>query len=212
MNNSQTIPPLSLILASGSTYKKTVLAKLGLAFESISPDVDETPLPDESPTELVTRLAQSKAQKVCSDLDKKQDDERPQFIIGVDQIAVHNDNVIGKPGDIESAIKQLLNFSGQHVSFLTGICLLRNDKTLETMVEPFDVHFKPLTRRQVIRYIDAEMPLDCAGSFKCEGQGILLFSALSGRDPNALIGMPLIALQELFMRFEIDLFEYIEAV
>lgn len=203
---------LKLTLASASPYKKAVLNKLGIAFEAVSPDIDETPLQNESPEELVTRLARLKALKVWQELSLQKESGQPHYMIGIDQVAVHNNEVLGKPGTRDKAIQQLLRFSNGEVTFLTGICLLTGPDSFEVSVEPYKVCFKNLTKLQITAYIDAESPLDCAGSFKCEGQGILLFSAMQGRDPNSLIGMPLITLQEQFMRFGVDLFDYIGPV
>ncbi|BDX06653.1 Maf family protein [Planctobacterium marinum] len=201
---------IQVTLASGSKYKNDVLSKLGIPFHSVSPNIDESTKSGESPETLVTRLAKAKAEKVLGQSEEQRETSPLRFVIGVDQVAVHKGEIIGKPGNIECAVQQLSNFSAEKVLFITGICLLSSNNQYETHVEPYEVSFKALSQRQIKQYIDAEMPLDCAGSFKCEGQGILLFSALSGRDPNALIGMPLIALQELFLRFDLDLFDYIQ--
>ena len=200
---------LQLILASGSQYKQCVLSKLGIPFNCFSPDIDESQRLNESPENLVSRLACAKAEKAYLELSKHGKTE-PFYVIGVDQVAVHNNNIIGKSGSIEVAIQQLSEFSGHKVTFATGVCLLNHQGRHEVIVEPYEVEFKNLSQNQIIQYVQAEMPLDCAGSFKCEGQGILLFTALCGRDPNALIGMPLIALQELFSKFGVDLFDYIQ--
>lgn len=204
-----TVSKLKLTLASASPYKKAVLSKLGIPFEAVAPDIDETALKNESPEELVTRLATLKALKVWQELSHHKGVEQTHYIIGIDQVAVHNNEVLGKPGTRDKAIQQLMRFSNGEVNFLTGICLLTGPKSLDVSVEPYKVYFKELTESQIAAYIDAELPLDCAGSFKCEGQGILLFSNMQGRDPNALIGMPLMALQELLLRCGVDLFDYI---
>lgn len=180
----------ALLLASSSPFRRELLGKLKLDFIHQSPDIDETRLEDESPTELVIRLAREKAAALAA----KHPDT---LIIGSDQVAVLGDNVLGKPGTREKAIQQLSTASGQRVTFLTGLCLL-NTATgrTQTACEPFNVQFRTLKPSQIERYVDLEQPLNCAGSFKSEGLGIVLFKALEGRDPNSLIGLPLITLTE----------------
>jgi MAF protein len=186
---------LPLLLASSSAYRKQLLEKLQLPFTCASPDIDESILPDEEASVYVERLAIEKAKALQSDFSE-------HIIIGSDQCAVLEINgqqrILGKPHTIENAVQQLTDCSGKKVTFLTGLCCFnsRTEKTL-SIVEPFTVHFRELTDAQIRRYIDHEMPLDCAGSFKSEGMGIRLFCALEGRDPNSLIGLPLIALVDL---------------
>lgn len=194
------------ILASSSAYKKAVLSKLNIPFRTFSPDIDETPLTDETAEKLVARLSNEKALKACESDDAiNKDAER--YYIGVDQVAVFRNKIIGKSHTIENAIAQLSSFSGSTVTFLTGISLCNHLGKVLTHVEPYQVTFKSLTQRQIEQYVHSERPLDCAGSFKCEGQGILLFESMEGRDINSLVGMPLIAFQELCLRFDVDLFE-----
>ena len=186
---------LPILLASSSPYRKQLLEKLQLPFACASPDIDESILKDEKPEDYVLRLAVEKAKALASDYPD-------HLIIGSDQCAVlkqgEQNIVLGKPHTVENAVKQLSNASGQSVTFLTGLCIY-NSKTKQhsSLVEPFIVHFRELTQAQIERYIDQEKPLDCAGSFKSEGLGIRLFKALEGRDPNSLIGLPLIALVDL---------------
>jgi len=186
---------LPILLASSSPYRKQLLEKLQLPFACASPDIDESILKDEKPEDYVLRLAVEKAKALASDYPD-------HLIIGSDQCAVlkqgEQNIVLGKPHTVENAVKQLSNASGQPVTFLTGLCVY-NSKTEQysSLVEPFIVHFRELTQAQIERYIDQEEPLDCAGSFKSEGLGIRLFKALEGRDPNSLIGLPLIALVDL---------------
>lgn len=180
----------ALLLASSSPFRRELLGKLKLDFSHHSPDIDETRHEGESPTELVIRLAQQKAAALA--------DQYPDtLIIGSDQVAVLGNKVLGKPGTREKAIEQLSAASGQRVTFLTGLCLL-NTATgrTQTACEPFNVQFRTLKTAQIERYVDLEQPLNCAGSFKSEGLGIVLFKALEGRDPNSLIGLPLITLTE----------------
>ncbi|WP_300523367.1 nucleoside triphosphate pyrophosphatase [Alcanivorax sp.] len=180
----------ALLLASSSPFRRQLLDKLGLKFIHQSPDIDESRLAGEAPLELVMRLAREKAEALAGD-------HPDTLIIGSDQVAVIGDQVLGKPGSREKAIEQLSAASGQRVTFLTGLCLL-NTATGRTQVacDPFHVQFRTLRPEQIERYVDAEQPLNCAGSFKSEGLGIVLFKALEGRDPNALVGLPLILLTE----------------
>lgn len=180
----------ALLLASSSPFRRQLLDKLGLDFIHQSPDIDESRLENESPVALVMRLAREKARALA-------DSHPDTLIIGSDQVAVIGDQVLGKPGTREKAIEQLSAASGQRVTFLTGLCLL-NTTTGRTQVacDPFHVQFRTLRREQIERYVDAEQPLNCAGSFKSEGLGIVLFKALEGRDPNTLVGLPLILLTE----------------
>ena len=180
----------ALLLASSSPFRRELLGKLKLEFIHQSPDIDESRHEGESPTELVMRLAREKAAALAA--------QHPDtLIIGSDQVAVLGDQVLGKPGTREKAIEQLSAASGQRVTFLTGLCLL-NTATGRTQsaCEPFNVQFRTLRQAQIERYVDLEQPLNCAGSFKSEGLGIVLFKALEGRDPNSLIGLPLIVLTE----------------
>ncbi|MFM5438431.1 nucleoside triphosphate pyrophosphatase [Aeromonas enteropelogenes] len=186
--------PQNLILASTSRYRKALLEKLGLPFECAAPEVDESPLPGETAEALVARLAHAKAAAIANQVDHG-------LIIGSDQVCICDGRILGKPGTIDSAVAQLMAAQGRSVTFYTGLCVL-NAETGQThqLVEPFTVHFRALGEDAIRRYVEAEMPLDCAGSFKCEGMGIVLFKALEGRDPNALIGLPLIGLIELLER------------
>lgn len=185
-----------LLLASSSPYRKNLLERLGLPFRCASPDIDETPHPDEAPDALAIRLAASKARALAPA-------NPASLIIGSDQVAVlPDDTLLGKPGSHEQAKAQLTRSSGHSVTFLTGLAVLdtRSD-TLKTCCERFTVHFRDLTAAEIEGYLRKEQPYDCAGSFKMEGLGIALFSSLEGRDPNSLIGLPLIALIDLLKAF-----------
>jgi septum formation protein len=186
--------PTQLILASTSRYRKALLEKLALPFECAAPEVDESPLPDESAEALVARLALAKASAIADQFDQG-------LIIGSDQVCICDGQILGKPGTVEKAVAQLMTAQGRSVTFYTGLCVLdaASGRT-EQLVEPFTVHFRTLDEAALRRYVEAELPLDCAGSFKCEGMGIVLFKGLEGRDPNALIGLPLIGLIELLAR------------
>ncbi len=159
-----------------------------------SPDIDETPQPDENPTELTGRLAIAKARALA--------DRFPDhLIIGSDQVACIDMHILGKPGSAANAIAQLKLASGRRVEFFTGLCLLNSaNGEVQTRVELFTAHFRPLSDQQISTYIERERPLDCAGSFKSEGLGIALFERLEGDDPNALIGLPLIQLTSMLER------------
>lgn len=187
---------MHIILASTSPYRKAILDNLGIPHTTTNPAIDETPQAGEPPAALVARLAATKASAVAADNDS--------YIIGSDQIATLDGDILGKPHSVENAIAQLKRFSGREVQFLTGIAIKHRD-TIKTHVEPYTVQFRELSDSEIRHYIDKEQPLNCAGSFKSEGLGILLFSALKGRDPNALIGLPVIALNELFLAYGINL-------
>ncbi|GIU12667.1 MULTISPECIES: nucleoside triphosphate pyrophosphatase [unclassified Shewanella] len=180
-----------IVLASTSTFRQQLLKKLELEFSCCSPDVDETPLDDESPTELVLRLAKLKAEAGAK--------QHPNaIVIGSDQVAVIDNQIIGKPLNRETAIAQLTAASGQPITFYTGLAVHNaNTGSVEAIVEPFTVHFRSLTSKQICNYVDIEQPFYCAGSFKSEGLGIALFERLEGKDPNTLIGLPLISLIDL---------------
>jgi septum formation protein len=188
-----------LVLASTSPYRRALLDRLGLPFTTAAPLVDESRNAGESPEALVMRLAETKARAVAGSY--------PQaLIIGSDQVAVIDDDILGKPGSREPAIEQLTRASGKTVVFCTGLCLL-NTATgrARTVCEPFRVRFRRLTPAQIAGYVDRERPFNCAGSFKSEGLGIALFEQLDGEDPNALIGLPLIRLVELLQAEGVDI-------
>lgn len=179
---------LPLILASTSPFRAELLARLGLPFSTFAPDINETPIPNESPVDMVLRLTQAKAQAAIEAF--------PQhLIIASDQCAVCDNDIIGKPADHQHAIDQLSRFSTKRITFLTGLCLL-NSQTGQSQIDcvPFHVQFRQLEADQIDRYLKAEKPYNCAGSFKSEGLGISLFKKMQGDDPNALIGLPLIRL------------------
>ncbi|UGS40935.1 Maf family protein [Pseudocitrobacter corydidari] len=183
-----------LILASTSPYRRLLLEKLGIPFTCASPEVDELPLPAETPRHLVLRLAQAKAQALAERFPH-------HLIIGSDQVCVLDGEITGKPHTEENARKQLKKASGNIVTFYTGLALYNSvNGQLQTECEPFDVHFRHLTEQEINHYVQKESPLNCAGSFKSEGLGIALFERLEGRDPNTLVGLPLIALCQMLRR------------
>ena len=184
-----------LLLASSSPYRKRLLEQLGLPFETASPNIDESPLQGELPDALAVRLATQKAQALAP--------EHPgKLIIGSDQVAaLPNGTLLSKPGSHEQALEQLSQSSGKSVHFLTGLAVLdTRTGALEHCCETFIAHFRDLTSEEISNYLRREQPYDCAGSFKMEGLGITLFKGLEGRDPNSLIGLPLIALNEILIR------------
>jgi MAF protein len=185
----------TIILGSTSEFRKQILEKLNLSFQTAKPEVDETALPNETAHQLVERLAIAKAQAVANAHDNA-------LVIGSDQVALFNDTILGKPHTHENAIKQLSSFSGNKVTFLTGLAVINSD-TGEThsLVEPFEVYFKQLTLEDIEAYLIAETPYKCAGSFKSEALGICLFEKLVGDDPNTLVGLPLIKLVGLLDNF-----------
>lgn len=181
-------PPF-LLLASGSSYRAALLARLHLPFVCHAPDIDETPQSGESAADLVLRLARAKAQALRA--------RYPQhWIIGSDQAATLNGHIIGKPGTRARAIEQLERASAQRVMFETGLTLLTPHSEGHA-ADTTTVQFRALSTAEIVRYVDAEQPLDCAGSFKCEGYGISLFESIESQDPTALVGLPLIALCRL---------------
>lgn len=178
------LPPV--LLASTSRYRAERLASLNLPFEQARPDMDETPLPGETPFDLALRLARGKAQSLAASY--------PNYlIIGSDQTAADaRGELLDKPGTVQRAIEQLTRCSGSELTFYSGVALAGT--TEEAWVVTTEVVFRDLTRAEIERYIEQESPLDCAGSFKVEALGITLFQSVRSDDPNALIGLPLISL------------------
>ncbi len=188
----------TLVLGSTSPFRKSILEKLNLTFECAKPNIDETALADETPQALVERLAVEKAKAVA--------DEFPNaLIIGSDQVAVCEGEILGKPHNFENGVIQLTKFSNKAITFYTGLCVLDSaNNTVKSLVEPFTVHFNELSQTEIKNYLHAEQPYNCAGSFKSEGLGICLFKKLEGDDPNTLIGLPLIKLVALLKQHELD--------
>ena len=181
----------SIVLGSSSPFRKQLLNKLIDRFDTCSPDIDETPQPGEQPEPLVRRLALAKAQAVAQQYPDA-------LIITSDQVSVLDGNINGKPGNFDNAFAQLKKSSGNTVTFFTSLCLYDGHSGIYQLdVETFLVHFRQLTDQQITRYLQKETPFNCAGSFKSEGLGISLFTHLEGRDPNTLIGLPLIRLVEM---------------
>lgn len=187
-----------ILLASSSPYRRQLFSRLGLEFDWKSPDIDETPVANESAETLVLRLAEAKARTL-------QQYNPNGLIVGSDQAAVCDGRLMGKPGNFESALAQLKAASARSVDFYTGLCLY-NSQTGQSRLhcELFRVHFRSLSEAQITHYLKKEQPYDCAGSFKVEGLGISLFKRLEGNDPNSLVGLPLIALVDLLMAEGVD--------
>ncbi|QID17755.1 septum formation inhibitor Maf [Nitrogeniibacter mangrovi] len=182
---------MHLVLASTSPYRRMLLERLELPFDTAAPDVDESPLPGEHPAQTAERLSADKARAVAH--------HHPSaLIIGSDQVAYMGATRFGKPGTVERAVDQLRRMQGRTVVFHTGLALF-NARTGHTQIRgvPTQVRFRSLDDAEIERYVHREQPLDCAGSAKVEGLGITLLEALSGDDPTALIGLPLIALSDL---------------
>jgi len=178
----------TLVLASTSPFRKAILEKLEIPFETMAPEIDETPLPNESPEQLVARLSELKAKAVAEYFPDA-------LIIGSDQVSVIDGQIVGKPGSHDKAVAQLKRASGKRVTFLTGLCLFNTkSKRVQADIIPFSVIFRQLKDTQIENYLRKEQPYNCAGSFKSEGLGIALFERLEGDDPNTLIGLPLIRL------------------
>ena len=177
-----------LVLASTSAYRSELLARLRIPFEVARSDIDETPLSGEAPAALAERLAAAKGQAIARRL--------PQaWVIGADQVAELDGHVLGKPGDFERAADQLAAASGRRVLFHTAVSLLRDgERRAFHFRDRTEVIFRSLGAAEIERYLHAEQPYDCAGSFKCEGLGITLFEAVHSKDPTALVGLPLIDL------------------
>lgn len=183
-----------LVLASTSRYRQTLLARLRLSFDVARPEVEETPNADETPRALAIRLARAKAQAVAARL------EGDTWALGSDQVAEVADRALGKPGGRTRAIAQLRSMSGAVVRFHTALCLAHPDGRRFAAIDLTKVRMRALTAAEITRYVDAEQPFDCAGSFKSEGLGISLFEAIENRDPTALIGLPLIATTRLLRK------------
>lgn len=181
----------ALVLASTSRYRRELLARLALPFETAAPDVDETPRAGEAPRELALRLALEKAQAVAV--------RKPQaIVIGSDQVADLHGQPLGKPGTHERAAAQLARMSGQTVLFHTAVAVVQASRGFaQSSLATVTVRFRTLDAATIERYLLAEQPYDCAGSAKSEGLGIALLQAIESNDPTALIGLPLIRTAQL---------------
>ena len=181
----------NIILASSSPFRRELLARLQLDFESRAPEVDESILADEDAIRYVRRLAESKAQVIA-----RQDPEA--IVIGSDQCALLDGQILGKPGSHQNALQQLRQAQGKNVVFHTAVCVMQLSSGFNAVEEvPFEVEFRHLSDRQLEHYLRVEQPYQCAGSFKAEGYGSCLFRGMQGEDPSALIGLPLFKLIEM---------------
>jgi septum formation protein len=188
-----------IILASSSPYRRALLSRLHIPFDSVSPDIDETVRPGESPQELVERLAVDKARAVA-------EVSPGSLVIGSDQVAVHDGEIVGKPRDHEHAVRQLRQASGNSVTLYTGLALIHSDSgRVQSEVIPYRVLFRPLTDDQIEHYLRKEQPYDCAGSVKSEGLGVALLERFEGEDPNTLIGLPLIRLVRMLENEDVEI-------
>ena len=180
-----------IILASSSIYRRELLQRLHIDFDTCSPDIDESRKPEESPTQLVQRLSKEKAQVVASK-------NRNSIIIGSDQVAAIGDEILGKPGTVENAIYQLKMLSEKIVIFHTGLTIIdTRNQIVQTDDIQTKVTFRKLDDSLIQRYLEKEPALNCAGTFKSEGLGITLVKSIEQDDPTALIGLPLIRLTEM---------------
>lgn len=180
-----------IVLASTSKYRRELLARLGLPFEVAAPEVDEAPLANETPQDTARRLAEAKARAVAARYPRA-------IVIGSDQVAVLEGTTLGKPGNHANALRQLKAMRAREVVFHTALCLYNSATArADTRVVPYRVRFRDYSDAQIEHYLQREQPYDCAGSARCEGLGIALIAAMHGDDPNALIGLPLIALTEM---------------
>ena len=196
-------PPVvtELVLASSSPHRRQLLTRLGLDFEAIAPNLDETPLPGECAEDLVARLSVAKARAVA-----------PQYpgavVVGSDQVAVvprrKSSVILGKPDDHSAAIEQLSLLSGRQIRFFTGICVVDPRGGDELEIEETRVSFRTLTRPEIEAYVHREQPYGCAGSFRSERLGITLVESIRSDDPNALIGLPLIRLCRMLRQAGLD--------
>ena len=177
-----------IILASSSPFRRQLLKRLHLDFDCQAPDVDESILDEESAQSYVLRLAKAKAGKIA--------EQNPDaVVIGSDQCALLDNQILGKPGNHETALKQLRQAQGKTVVFHTGVCVMNLISGFEAVDSvSFEVEFRQLEDEQLDHYLRMEEPYQCAGSFKSEGYGITLFRAMRGEDPTALVGLPLITL------------------
>lgn len=189
---------MTLVLASTSRYRRDLLTRLGMPFEVLAPEVDEMPLPDESPSATALRLSVLKAQAAATTYPDA-------LIIGSDQVLMLDSEQLGKPGNFDNAFAQLKKMQGRAMVFHTALTLL-NSKTgnIQTRDVPTVVHIRPLTDTQITAYLNKEQPYDCAGSAKSEALGIALMTHMDSPDPTALIGLPLMALTGMLLNEGVD--------
>ena len=190
---------VTLILGSSSPFRKKLLDRLQLDYQILSPDIDETRIENETPADMVKRLSLEKAKAIAKQ-------QTNALIIGSDQCAVLDNQILGKPNNHDTAIQQLAASSGKEVNFLTGLCLYNSaTQAYQLDVVHYGVKFRQLSFSEIDNYLKAEKPYNCAGSFKSEGLGITLFERFIGDDPTALIGLPLIRLTQMLRNEGINL-------
>ena len=181
----------NIVLASSSVYRRAILERIGLEFCSCSPDIDESPLEHESGIELARRLAAEKAVAVSGDYND-------HLIVGSDQVAELNGKLVGKPKDFDDAVAQLTAASGQTMLLHTAVAVFNsNTKKLQQHVEQVLVEYRSFGRKEILRYLELDKPFDCCGSLKVESHGITLLKRIQSSDPNAITGLPVIALLEM---------------
>lgn len=184
----------AIVLASSSLYRRGLLDRILDQYEAVAPDVDESNTLGLSPENLARHLARKKAEAVAINT-------REALVIGADQIAVLGDEVLGKPGNHQKAVEQLLAASAQVVTFLTAVCILDPvERTRYEYTDETKVRFREFDRRLAEAYLRHDQPYDCAGSFKLEGAGFVLFESVETDDPTALIGMPMIWVADRLMQ------------
>lgn len=188
-----------VLLASQSAYRRELLGRLLDSFDTLAPAVDERSLPGEQPAQLAQRLAALKARAGAANVPGT-------VVIGSDQVAALGTQILGKPGSVERAVSQLLQCSGQLVVFHTAVCVLGpgSDARLECL-DTTRVRFRKLTEAMARRYVAADQPLDCAGSFKAERRGVLLLESIDSSDPTAIQGLPLIWLAQALQECGVEL-------
>ena len=178
----------NIVLASSSVFRKKLLQQLRINFEEITPNIDESPKPNEAPEILVQRLSVDKAKSVVTRFPN-------HLLIGSDQVAVHNGKPVGKPENYNDAVSQLTWSSGKRITLYTGVTLLNSENgNIQTEVVSYVVRFRNLTKKSIENYLENEQPYGCCGSLRADGLGIVLLDELVGRDPTALIGLPLVTL------------------
>lgn len=189
---------MELILASSSPYRRELLQRFGLPFTTDAPNIDESPLGDETPRQMVLRLALGKVRAVAAR-------HRSAVVVGSDQAAVFAGRVLGKPGSAANAVEALLGFGGHAVEFLTSLVVLRvADGHCLSHVDTTTARFRHATRQEVERYVALDQPLDCAGGIRFEGCGTLLLDAVDTEDPTAGIGLPLIKLGAMLRQMGVN--------
>lgn len=191
----------SIVLASASPYKKMLVERLGIAFTCCAPDIDESPVSGENAIALAQRLAEEKAQCIAHHFPQS-------IVIGADQVAVLDDEILSKPGTHQRAAAQLKAQSGRTVLFHSGISLARYTQgklEQQTRLNSTEVRFRQLSEQQIDHYLNIDKPYGCAGSFKAEALGISLFSSVNSNDPSSLIGLPLIDLCSMLAEWNINI-------